>query len=125
MASKGCVLVVDDDQKMRRLGELWGEVGAFEVITAGSGEEALARFEESSDRVVCVLLDATMRGGMNGMETGARLRAFRADLPLIFMSGYNRSTFTEMEEDARTRFLRKPFGLRDLLDAIRAMIPDA
>ena len=123
MASKRCVLFVDDEEMMRKLARAGLELGGFEVITASSGEEALACFKEASERVSCALLDFTMPGGMNGMETGERLRAIRPDLPLILMSGYDRSTLTGLTEGEHTRFLEKPFGVRDLLDAIHALVP--
>ncbi len=64
------VLLVDDDDDIRRIGELsLVDVAGDRVVLAGSGEEALARIDDSID---VVLLDAMMPG-MDGPTTLGKL----------------------------------------------------
>ncbi|MFC1706735.1 response regulator [Planctomycetota bacterium] len=114
------VLVVDDNAHLRRiLGKLKRHAG-FEVVATADGQEALDHVRADPNAVDCVLLDLSMPR-LGGEETYRELRALRADLPVVLISG-----FTEKEVLSRFQgadiagVLQKPAAAADLIATIRA-----
>jgi CheY-like chemotaxis protein len=78
--------------------------------------EALAILND--DRGVDLLLTDLVMSGMNGTQLAAAARAGRADLPIVFISGYVDQVGGALGPD--DRLIRKPFGAADLHHAIEA-----
>jgi CheY-like chemotaxis protein len=85
---RGMALVIDDEPSVRHVAQRMLTAMGFEVVTAASGHEGLARFAEHPDGFTIVLLDLTMPG-MRGDDTYRKLRSLRTGLPIIVMSGYS------------------------------------
>jgi len=86
MSEKFVVLAVDDrDSNLFALRALFGGLPEFDLITAGSGEEALMTTLQRE--VHLVLLDVNMPG-MDGFETAEHLQAVEAtrDIPIVFLT---------------------------------------
>jgi PAS domain S-box-containing protein len=88
------LLVMDDEEGIRKL--LKSVLTAFghEVICAGDGAEAIASYEaaKASGRGFdAVLLDLTVNGGMGGIDAATRLKEMDASAKLIVSSGYSDS----------------------------------
>ena len=117
----GLVLLVDDEETVRTVGERMLRRAGFDVRLARDGQEALECFRAEGDRIRCVLLDLTMPR-MNGEECFRQMRALRPDVRVVLSSGYN-------EQDAVNRFagkglagfLQKPYHFSRLLEVIRAV----
>lgn len=80
------ILLVEDDPDIALLGQIaLEEIGGYEVLLCGSGDEALAKFGRFEPDLA--LLDYRLPG-MNGAELLAALRrtAQGADLPVIFLT---------------------------------------
>jgi CheY-like chemotaxis protein len=77
------ILFVDDEPSVLAVRRLIFEAVGFSVLTAESGEEALELLR--SNTVDAVVLDYMMPG-MDGEETARRIRAIRADIPIILSS---------------------------------------
>ena len=121
------VLVADDEQAvLESLGEVLDAIG-YQTVTARDGEEAVALFAQASDRIAAVVLDVVMPH-MNGAEAARQMRAIRADLPIIFTTGYDRnSVLHHCEGFAQSHLLIKPVApaelshlMRELLDEVEA-----
>jgi PAS domain S-box-containing protein len=105
----GLVLLVDDDPRVRTVTELLLRDLGFDVLTAASGRDAIAEFEQRADEIRVVLLDVTMPD-LSGDQVLEELRRRRADLKVLICSGY-------AEEEMRDRFsladmssfLQKPY----------------
>jgi CheY-like chemotaxis protein len=82
------VLLIDDEKMVLEVGEAILERLGHTVITAMSGEEALAKFAQRRQEIGCVVLDLTMPG-MDGKEIYKKLRELRPDIPIIIASGLN------------------------------------
>ena len=87
-ASSELILVVDDEDIVRRTVKSMLERDGFRVIVAENGKEGVELFQVLSDKVAAVLLDMTMPI-MNGEEAYSRLKAIRPDVKVILSSGYN------------------------------------
>ncbi|HKJ21498.1 MAG TPA: response regulator, partial [Gammaproteobacteria bacterium] len=85
MTGAGRILVVDDEQKMRRLLEMALRNMGHEVAEAADGEEALARFNESPFDLV--LTDMRMPR-MNGLQLLRNLRERGEEVPVVMLTAH-------------------------------------
>ena len=111
------ILLVDDDGPVRGLIRRILPASAFEVIEAESMEGALARVATETSPVDLLLTDVVMAGGM-GPELGRRLRERWPGLPIIYMSGYDRTMVARHGVVPDDRFLTKPFAPQRLRSAV-------
>ncbi len=79
------VLVVDDDEMVRRVVRTVLQADGFEVLEASGGEHALDLLERAEPAVV--VLDVRMPG-MDGLETARRIKARRPNQQLIVYSAF-------------------------------------
>lgn len=117
------VMVIDDSRTIRRTAQmLLGEAGC-EVITASDGFDALAKIVDHQPQIIFV--DVLMPR-LDGYQTCAVIKhnsAFK-DVPVVLLSSrdglFDKARGRVVGAD---RFLTKPFGKEELLDAIRAHVP--
>ncbi len=118
----GTVLVVDDEDLVRRgLIAILGASG-YEVLEARGGKEALEVLERHGGSIDAVLVDLTMPG-MTGDRVCVEILERRPGTRVVLMSGYD-----AIELDERRRacgavdFLQKPFGAAMLLSTLQKII---
>jgi CheY-like chemotaxis protein len=81
------ILVVDDDEGVRDIAvSMLGTLG-YEVLFAANGNEALSHLRK--DPSIRLLFTDVVMPGMDGFELAHRAKEFRAELPVIYTSGYN------------------------------------
>src|SRR5215211_4268309 len=85
LASRGRVLLVDDDAKLRRVLTLRLEAEGFEVREVASGEEAMASLNDG--RLDFVLADLRMPG-MDGIQLLARIQEHSPGLPVAILTAH-------------------------------------
>jgi len=114
------VRVVDDDTSVREaLGSLLRSAG-FAVETFASAQEFLAR--PPSDLPGCLVLDVRLPG-LSGLDLQQRMAELNIEMPIVFITGHGDvPTSVRAMKAGAVEFLTKPFGERDLLDAIRQAI---
>ncbi len=113
------ILVVDDEDRMRRFIRLNLEYDGFEVVEASNGREALERVRDSLPDLV--LLDVMMpdRDGFEVLET---LREI-SDVPVIMLTarGSEEDIVRGLELGADD-YVTKPFSTRELVSRIKAVL---
>ncbi len=109
----GTVLVVDDDDDVRRVTERILRNAGYHVLSASSSQDAIAVSRGHAERIHLLLTDIVMPG-MSGRDLARELTLERADMRVIFMSGYHQHA-----PIANSQFIPKPFGRSDLLDKVR------
>ena len=113
------ILLVDDDQGIRRMiPKFLGHFG-HEVIVAEEGEEGIERLEEIPD-VGMILCDCRLPR-MSGFEFLQWVRRRRLKMPVVLMSGYYDDDFMAAKEQYGIYCLRKPFDLQQLLAYIESI----
>ena len=114
------VRVVDDDTSVREaLGGLLRSAG-FAVETFASAQEFLAR--PPSDLPGCLVLDVRLPG-LSGLDLQQQMAELNIEMPIVFITGHGDvPTSVRAMKAGAVEFLTKPFGERDLLDAIRQAI---
>ena len=114
------VFVVDDDISVRESLELLIRNAGWQPETFESAQEFLSR-----PRILvpsCLVLDVTLPG-LNGLDLQKRVAVDRADMPIIFITGYGDIPITVQAMKAgAVEFLTKPFSDDVLLNAIQHAI---
>jgi len=112
--SQGQVLVIDDDDGVRRFIADCLELLGYRVTEASSGADGLEQLDDFQPDLM--LVDFAM-SGLNGLEVARSANLKRPGMPVILATGY-----AEAEpdyDDARIHcVLRKPFQIRELAEAI-------
>ena len=110
------VCIVDDDASVREaVGSLLRSEG-LKVETFGSAREFLA--SPRRDPPSCLVLDVELPG-LSGLDLQQELLKGNAQIPIVFITGRGDvPTSVRAMKAGAVEFLTKPFGERDLLDAI-------
>ncbi|MEO5706331.1 MAG: ATP-binding protein [Alteraurantiacibacter sp.] len=118
---KRSVLVVDDEADQRDLLQHYLAECGFDVVSAASGEDALALC--ATQHFDLALLDISMPG-LNGWETGARIRELCGPKIRLAMASANVREFHRPDTDqpSHDHFFVKPYRLADLSDGIGALL---
>ena len=119
------VMLVEDDDNVRKIGvRMLGGFG-YEVLTAKDGVEAVEIFERERENIDLVLLDVVMPR-MSGPETYKQMRALKADLPAIFVTGHDLKSeihdLDDYSEGSLIRVLRKPYSKTRLGEEIGKLL---
>jgi signal transduction histidine kinase/DNA-binding response OmpR family regulator len=116
------ILVVDDEMAICQVIKTMLESYDYRVLTAHSGNEAIALFQAHQTDIHSVLLDIMMPG-MDGLAILPILQRLKPDIQAIAMSGiYSTEVVVQAEKQGFQRFLPKPFTTKDLLKIIRVEI---
>ncbi len=121
-SGQGRVLVMDDEDGIRRVLETLLRKLGYEVTLTAHGEEAIARFQDARRAGTpydFVLLDLTIPGGMGGKEAVLRLREIDPALKAMVVSGYSDDPIlADCRTYGFTTSLAKPFSFQGLRTAI-------
>ena len=108
------VLVVEDEEKLRRVIELQLLSAGFDVEKAATAEQGLKLVE----RADLVLTDLRLPG-MDGLQLLERIRQQHATVPVVVMTAFGTiETAVEAMKSGATDFLLKPFSLDHLMTVV-------
>jgi PAS domain S-box-containing protein len=113
------ILIVDDEEVVRRTAAAALERFGYRVILAEHGEQALELFQQEPYAYDAVLLDMTMPL-MNGEEVLPLLRGIRPDVKVIVCSGYSEMEAMQRFSDMEA-FIQKPYSSVHLAEKVRAV----
>lgn len=117
------ILVVDDEEQVRRFVVRILRNDGFRVHEAVHGREAMSRLESSACAAGLVVSDIVMPE-MNGVELLELLSIQRPKLPVILMTGYSPAQLTERGIAAPCALLTKPFMPEELLAEVHRCFDD-
>ncbi len=121
------VLLVEDDDGVRRLARRVLERAGFSVVEAEDGKAALARAGELAGDLAAVVTDVRMPG-LSGPALVKEVLRDRPEVPVLFMSGYSEDLL-ELDHAGtappRRVFLQKPFTPSSLVDALHEVMTSA
>jgi signal transduction histidine kinase/ActR/RegA family two-component response regulator len=116
------LLVMDDEEGIRKLLETVLGSSGFEVRSARDGAEAIALYEaakQSGRGFDAALLDLTVSGGMGGIEAAAKIRELDPSARLIVSSGYSDApVMSEFRHFGFDAVLPKPWSAADLAEVL-------
>ncbi|KRB60209.1 histidine kinase [Rhizobium sp. Root708] len=119
LTGSAVILLVEDEEAVRRGGKRMLETRGYTVHEAGSGVEALDIMEELDGKVDIVVSDVVMPE-MDGPSLLRELRKKYPDLKFIFVSGYAEDAFARnLPPESKFGFLPKPFSLKQLAVVVK------
>jgi signal transduction histidine kinase/CheY-like chemotaxis protein len=125
LAGAGTVLVIDDEEMVRRVARTTLEFFGYSVLEADNGERGIELFRSRAEDVAIVLLDMTMPV-MSGEETFRHLRTIRPDVKVLLSSGYDEiETTRQFTAEGLAGFLQKPYTGARLAEMIRSILSPA
>lgn len=114
------ILIVEDEESVRAFAARALSVTGYEVLEAGSGEEALEVLEEIDGKLDLMISDVVMPE-MDGPTLLIEVRKKYPDLKVIFVSGYAEHGVRQgLADDRSVEFLPKPYSL----DQINSKVKD-
>lgn len=113
-------LIIDDEDALRVVIAEVLDMVNIETVSLSSGVEALKFAANSSDPFDIMIIDMYMPD-MTGEETYQKLQEFYPGCPVLFISGLDSSKEKE-RMDKNKLFLKKPFTIIDLQNAIKELI---
>jgi PAS domain S-box-containing protein len=116
------VLVVEDEEAVRRSGVKALEALGCRVLVASNGREALELVEKHRDAIDLMFTDVVMPG-MTGPELVATARRIAPELKVLFTTGYTSDMAFRLELlEERVEVLAKPYSPADLGQKIRGVL---
>ena len=117
-----CVLVVEDDAMVRDLARRILERGGYRILVAANLAEAHTRVTENEGRVDLLVSDLILPHA-NGRQVYEELSSKLRNLRVLYMSGYAPDVLeTRTALEAGVTLLKKPFGVDQLLEAVRVAL---
>ncbi len=122
LSSEALVLLVEDEEAVRKLAKTVLEARGAEVLAAADGEEGIELFRRRADQIDAVVLDLTMPK-KSGRETLEELRRTKEDVPVVLTSGFDESVARQRVEGlGAAAFLQKPYDMQKLADTVMTLV---
>jgi CheY-like chemotaxis protein len=116
------ILVVEDEQAVRKLISSMLRQQGYDVIEASDGDEALRTVEQAPDAIHLLIADLVMPR-LGGFELAQRLHLQRPQVKVLYMSGYSDDTLLRQEGvPLGADFLQKPFTPEALSYKVREVL---
>ena len=117
------ILVIDDDEAIRKLFVLTLEDTEYQVDTAQSGLKGIEMLQCTKYNMI--YLDLKMPG-MNGVDTLRELRKIDNDIPIYIITAFHEEFLDQLRSVAKEgidfELIRKPFGSEELIMVTKAVI---
>lgn len=117
------VLVLDDDEWIREVASIGLEREGYNVISAGTGEEAVALAGAPSQKLIHLLLADVVLPGIGGPDAAKQIQRLWPNIRVLFMSGYGEDVLSRYGiAEKQIGFLQKPFAPAALVGKVRRML---
>ena len=120
---KGNILIIEDEQDVRRSYELLLQSAGHHTIAAADGDEAIAQVAGGRNRPDLVIADYSLPGELNGVKLAARLhKEIGRNIPVVILTGdISIETLREISKQHLTR-RTKPVQAEDLRDLVQSLL---
>ena len=116
------LLVVDDEEMVRRLAARMLVTLGYRVLEAGSGQEAVRLLRRGAHRIDAVLTDVAMPG-IGGRELGETIARCWSQIRVLYMSGFaEQRMLNQGALDPSVPFIQKPFTSEQLGRKVRELL---
>lgn len=118
------VLLVEDEEMIRKAAREILEVNGYRVLEASSGKEALFFCQTHKERIDLMITDVVMPQ-IGGRELAEQLKPLRPGMKVLYMSGYTDDAIAHHGVlDEGTAFLEKPFTASALSHKVREVLAE-
>jgi len=119
LSGAGRILFVEDEAAVRGIAARLLRQRGYDVIEAADGEEALALAEEHAGTIDMLISDVIMPG-LDGPSLLKKARRYLGDAPVMFISGYAESDFSDLlQDETGVSFLPKPLDIKTLAERVK------
>ena len=119
LAGTSVLVVEDHDFQRRTLVRILRNLGIGDVLEAADGEEALLLAEEHAGQIDMLISDVIMPG-LDGPSLLKKARPYLGDAPVMFISGYAESDFSDLlQDETGVSFLPKPLDIKTLAERVK------
>ncbi len=119
LSGAGRILFVEDEDAVRGIAARLLRQRGYEVIEAADGEEALLLAEEHTGQIDMMISDVIMPG-LDGPSLLKKARPYLGDAPVMFISGYAESDFSDLlQDETGVSFLPKPLDIKTLAERVK------
>ncbi len=119
---KACILFVDDEEDLARMGQQMLERLGYEVEAHTDSQNAFEMFSTQPDRFDIVVTDYFMPN-LTGSDLAQKMKDIRPDIPLILITGFGHVISREKAREIEFQeYLLKPMIARDLSRAIHQIL---
>ncbi|WP_292223785.1 cell cycle histidine kinase CckA [Brevundimonas sp.] len=119
LSGAGRILFVEDEDAVRGIAARLLRQRGYEVIEACDGEEALILAEEHAGQIDMMISDVIMPG-LDGPSLLKKARQYLGDAPVMFISGYAESDFSDLlQDEVGVSFLPKPLDIKTLAERVK------
>ena len=119
LSGNGRILFVEDEAAVRGIAARLLRQRGYEVIEAADGEEALVLAEEWAGQIDMLISDVIMPG-LDGPSLLKKARPYLGDAPVMFISGYAESDFSDLlQDETGVSFLPKPLDIKTLAERVK------
>jgi len=129
VAGEGRILVMDDEESLRKVAERMLRRLGYVVQSVKDGEEAIKYYEQarkSEQPFDAVIMDLTIPGGMGGKETIEKLLKIDPGATAIVSSGYsNDPIMSNYEQYGFSGVVSKPYRIEELSWVMRDVLNQA
>lgn len=119
------IILIDDEESLRDLGEMILEKNGYDVLTVSNGKEGL-KVVGDNPNVSLILVDLKMPK-MNGFEFVSTLRAMRAvpTCPIVVITAFtSKATLKEGKKLRVNAWITKPYNNKELVATVKKLIGD-
>ena len=117
------ILIIDDDEGIRKLFSRMLRKAGYSVFTAASGHEAMTLLDKDAYRLI--LLDLKMPG-MDGTDTLREIRKKDKAVPVYIVTGFENEYFETLkkirEDGIGFELLKKPIEQEQLLSVVKGVL---
>ncbi len=118
------VLIIDDEEAIRIIGESILTKYGYNVLTANDGDEGLKVFNRNLEEIDLVILDLVMPT-ISGNDVLTNLIEIKPDIKVVIASGYSTNgPLKNALNDGAKRIINKPYSLHELLVSIREVLDE-
>ena len=119
LSGAGRILFVEDESAVRIIAAKLLRQRGYEVIEAEDGEQALELAEEWAGQIDMLISDVIMPG-LDGPSLLKKARPYLGDAPVMFISGYAESDFSDLlQDEVGVSFLPKPLDIKTLAERVK------
>lgn len=126
LQGSGKILVLDDEEMIRKLITRILSHAGYEVESAADGSKAIDLYRqalENAEPFDAVIMDLTIPGGMGGKEAVKKLLEIDPQLKAIVSSGYSEDPImTNYEEYGFCSMLSKPYNSKDIYRVLQQVL---
>jgi signal transduction histidine kinase/CheY-like chemotaxis protein len=120
--NRGLVLLVDDEDYIRKMATSILTFGGYQTITAAGGNDAVNVYIDRRSDISLIVLDLIMPG-KSGLETYNEIRSINPSAQVLFTSGlYSLEGETIIELPDTAAFLPKPYTAEQLLRIVDRLV---